>query len=82
MAVGTTMVRLLETAAADGVLRPFSGQTDLFIRPPYDFRTVDAMLTNFHLPKHDAVGLGSHIWWRRIDPTCLSGGDFRAVSIL
>jgi S-adenosylmethionine:tRNA ribosyltransferase-isomerase len=51
VAVGTTSVRLLETAAAGGKLRPFSGQTDLFIRPPYQFRTIDAMLTNFHLPR-------------------------------
>jgi S-adenosylmethionine:tRNA ribosyltransferase-isomerase len=51
VAVGTTSVRLLETAAADGILKPFSGDTDLFIRPPYEFRAVDAMLTNFHLPK-------------------------------
>jgi S-adenosylmethionine:tRNA ribosyltransferase-isomerase len=51
LAVGTTAVRLLETAAASGELQPFSGQTDLFIRPPYQFRAVDAMLTNFHLPR-------------------------------
>jgi S-adenosylmethionine:tRNA ribosyltransferase-isomerase len=51
VAVGTTSVRLLETAAAEGVLQPFSGQTDLFIRPPYDFRVVNCMLTNFHLPR-------------------------------
>jgi S-adenosylmethionine:tRNA ribosyltransferase-isomerase len=51
VAVGTTTVRLLETAASDGVLRAFRGSTDLFIRPPYEFRAVDAMLTNFHLPK-------------------------------
>ena len=51
VAVGTTSVRLLETAAASGELRPFAGHTDLFIRPPYQFRTVDAMLTNFHLPR-------------------------------
>ncbi|MCC6124330.1 MAG: tRNA preQ1(34) S-adenosylmethionine ribosyltransferase-isomerase QueA [Pirellulales bacterium] len=52
VAVGTTSVRLLETAASsDGVLQPFNGQTDLFIRPPYIFRAVDAMLTNFHLPR-------------------------------
>jgi S-adenosylmethionine:tRNA ribosyltransferase-isomerase len=41
----------LETAAADGQLKPFSGYTDLFIRPPYEFRAVDALLTNFHLPR-------------------------------
>ena len=51
VAVGTTSVRLLETAAADGNLKPFAGCTDLFIRPPYEFRMVDALLTNFHLPR-------------------------------
>jgi S-adenosylmethionine:tRNA ribosyltransferase-isomerase len=51
VAVGTTSVRLLETAAADGALKPYRGATDLFIRPPYEFRAVDAMLTNFHLPR-------------------------------
>ncbi len=51
LAVGTTSVRLLETAAAGGQLAPFSGHTELFIRPPYEFRAVDAMLTNFHLPR-------------------------------
>lgn len=51
VAVGTTSVRLLETAAADGVLKPFAGDTNLFIRPPYTFHTVDALLTNFHLPR-------------------------------
>ncbi|HTQ38885.1 MAG TPA: tRNA preQ1(34) S-adenosylmethionine ribosyltransferase-isomerase QueA [Pirellulales bacterium] len=51
VAVGTTSVRVLETAAADGVLRPWEGQTQLFIRPPYRFRAVDCLLTNFHLPR-------------------------------
>jgi S-adenosylmethionine:tRNA ribosyltransferase-isomerase len=51
VAVGTTSVRVLETASADGELKPFSGNTKLFIRPPYQFRTVDALLTNFHLPR-------------------------------
>ncbi len=51
VAVGTTSVRLLETAAAGGELMPFTGHTDLFIRPPYKFRTIDALLTNFHLPR-------------------------------
>jgi S-adenosylmethionine:tRNA ribosyltransferase-isomerase len=49
--VGTTSVRALESAAAGGVLRPFDGETELFIHPGYRFRTVDAMLTNFHLPR-------------------------------
>ena len=51
VAVGTTSVRLLETAAAGGRLAPFTGKTDLFIRPPHRFRAVDALLTNFHLPR-------------------------------
>lgn len=51
-AVGTTVVRTLEAAAgADGRVRPGAGSTDLFIRPPYDFRVVDALITNFHLPR-------------------------------
>ncbi len=51
-AVGTTVVRTLESAAApDGTLLPGEGETDLFIRPGYRFRIVDAMVTNFHLPR-------------------------------
>lgn len=51
VAVGTTVVRSLETAAQGGALEPFDGETDLFIRPGFRFRVVDAMLTNFHLPE-------------------------------
>ena len=51
IAVGTTSLRLLESAAADGTVRPFSGETDIFITPGYRFKAVDALLTNFHLPK-------------------------------
>jgi S-adenosylmethionine:tRNA ribosyltransferase-isomerase len=51
VAVGTTSVRVLETAAANGALQPMVGHTDLFIHPPYQFRSVDALLTNFHLPR-------------------------------
>lgn len=51
VAVGTTAVRSLEAAAAGGALVPFDGETDLFITPGYAFREVDALLTNFHLPK-------------------------------
>lgn len=51
VAVGTTVARTLEAASAAGTLAPYSGETDLFIRPPYQFRSVDALLTNFHLPK-------------------------------
>jgi S-adenosylmethionine:tRNA ribosyltransferase-isomerase len=52
VAVGSTSLRLVESAAADdGTLAPFSGETALFITPGYCFRAVDAMLTNFHLPR-------------------------------
>jgi S-adenosylmethionine:tRNA ribosyltransferase-isomerase len=51
VAVGTTSVRVLETAAQDGALKPFTGFTDLFVRPPFEFHAVDALLTNFHLPR-------------------------------
>jgi S-adenosylmethionine:tRNA ribosyltransferase-isomerase len=51
VAVGTTTVRTLEAVAAMGELRAWSGETRLFIRPPYRFRVVDALLTNFHLPR-------------------------------
>ncbi len=51
VAVGTTSVRTLETASTSGSLTPFSGDTRLFIQPPYQFQTVDVILTNFHLPK-------------------------------
>lgn len=50
IAVGTTAVRSLETAARGGELAPYSGETDIFIYPGYQFRVVDALLTNFHLP--------------------------------
>jgi S-adenosylmethionine:tRNA ribosyltransferase-isomerase len=50
--VGTTSARIVESAAGeDGRLRPFAGQTDIFIAPGYRFRCVDALMTNFHLPR-------------------------------
>jgi S-adenosylmethionine:tRNA ribosyltransferase-isomerase len=51
VAVGTTVVRSLESAVQDGRLQPFSGDTRLFITPGYRFSAVDALLTNFHLPQ-------------------------------
>lgn len=51
VAVGTTCIRTLESAWNSGHVAPYQGETDLFIRPPYKFRAVDALLTNFHLPK-------------------------------
>ncbi|MCK9542029.1 MAG: tRNA preQ1(34) S-adenosylmethionine ribosyltransferase-isomerase QueA [Novosphingobium sp.] len=52
IAVGTTSLRLLETATGeDGVIRPFSGDTAIFITPGYRFRAIDGLVTNFHLPR-------------------------------
>lgn len=51
VAVGTTTARTLETASSLGELRPWSGETRIFIRPPYSFRSLDVLLTNFHLPR-------------------------------
>jgi S-adenosylmethionine:tRNA ribosyltransferase-isomerase len=51
VAVGTTSVRVLETVAKAGAMAAWSGETDLFIYPPYEFRAVDALITNFHLPR-------------------------------
>ncbi|MEO0344697.1 MAG: tRNA preQ1(34) S-adenosylmethionine ribosyltransferase-isomerase QueA [Pseudomonadota bacterium] len=57
IAVGTTSLRALETAAANGRLAPFTGETRLFIRPGYRFRAVDGLITNFHLPKSSLMML-------------------------
>ena len=57
VAVGTTAVRGLETAAASGILRAFDGETSLFIRPGYRFQVVDALATNFHLPESSLLML-------------------------
>jgi len=51
IAVGTTSARLLESASASGQLECWEGLTDIFIRPPYGFRSTDGLLTNFHLPR-------------------------------
>ncbi|MGD2119962.1 MAG: tRNA preQ1(34) S-adenosylmethionine ribosyltransferase-isomerase QueA [Chromatiales bacterium] len=59
IAVGTTSVRSLESAAQSGEIREFHGDTQLFIRPGYPFRVVDALLTNFHLPQSTLLMLVS-----------------------
>lgn len=51
VAVGTTAVRALETAAQSGELQPYQGETRLFLTPGCGFRVVDALVTNFHLPE-------------------------------
>jgi S-adenosylmethionine:tRNA ribosyltransferase-isomerase len=59
IAVGTSTVRLIEAASQSGVVRPFSGNIDLFILPGYTFRITDAMITNFHLPRSTLIMLVS-----------------------
>jgi S-adenosylmethionine:tRNA ribosyltransferase-isomerase len=56
--IGTTGVRTLETATGrDGIVQPFRGETNIFLRPPYAFRGVDHLITNFHLPKSTLIML-------------------------
>ena len=65
IAVGTTSVRTLETVADErGFLRPCSGDTSIFIYPPYRFKCVDALITNFHLPESTLIMLVSALMGR------------------
>ncbi|MEM0922779.1 MAG: tRNA preQ1(34) S-adenosylmethionine ribosyltransferase-isomerase QueA [Pseudomonadota bacterium] len=65
IAVGTTALRLLETAASEtGVLRPWTGETDIFIRPGHRFRAIDGLMTNFHLPRSTLFMLVSALMGR------------------
>ncbi len=57
--VGTTAMRLIETAAASGEIKAWHGSTDIFITPGYEFRVADALMTNFHLPKSTLMMLVS-----------------------
>jgi S-adenosylmethionine:tRNA ribosyltransferase-isomerase len=59
IAVGTTVVRSLETAARTGTITPFSDETDIFIYPGFKFHCIDALITNFHLPKSTLIMLVS-----------------------
>lgn len=59
IAVGTTSVRCLETASQSGEIQPFYGDTDIFIYPGYRYRTVEALITNFHLPESTLLMLVS-----------------------
>jgi S-adenosylmethionine:tRNA ribosyltransferase-isomerase len=59
IAVGTTVVRALESAMREGELQPFAGETRIFIFPGYRIRSVDAMVTNFHLPESTLLMLVS-----------------------
>ena len=67
IAVGTTSLRLLESAAGeDGRVRPFEGDTAIFITPGYRFRAVDGLLTNFHLPRSTLFMLVSALMGREV----------------
>ncbi len=59
VAVGTTSVRCLETAAASGEIHPYNGETEIFIYPSYQFKVVDVLITNFHLPESTLLMLVS-----------------------
>lgn len=59
IAVGTTVCRSLETAALDGTLKAFEGDTNIFIKPGFEFHVIDALITNFHLPKSTLMVLVS-----------------------
>ena len=59
VAVGTTATRALESAARSGTLRPWTGETDIFIYPGFEFRVIDRLLTNFHLPQSSLLMLVS-----------------------
>lgn len=65
VAVGTTVVRALESAAQSGVLGPYDGETDIFIQPGFVFRVVDALVTNFHLPESTLLMLVAAFAGRR-----------------
>jgi S-adenosylmethionine:tRNA ribosyltransferase-isomerase len=65
IAVGTTSLRLLESATGeDNVIRPFEGDTSIFITPGYTFRAIDGLMTNFHLPKSTLFMLVSALMGR------------------
>ncbi len=59
--VGTTALRLIESAARTGSLRPWQGETDIFITPGFEFRVADGLMTNFHLPKSTLMMLVSAV---------------------
>ena len=64
IAVGTTSLRLLESAASDTGIQPFEGDTNIFITPGYRFKAVDGLMTNFHLPKSTLMMLVSALMGR------------------
>lgn len=82
VAVGTTVVRALETASRSGTVEPWTGPTDLYITPGYRFRSVDLLITNFHLPRSTLLVMLEAFMgpgWRDIYRTALERG-FRFLS--
>lgn len=65
IAVGTTVARTLEGAAIDGQLQPFTGKTDIFIYPGYQWRVIDGLITNFHLPRSSLMMMVSALIGRQ-----------------
>lgn len=63
--VGTTALRLIESAARDGAIKPWEGETDIFIYPGFEFQVTDALMTNFHLPKSTLMMLVSALMGQR-----------------
>ena len=83
VAVGSTALRLLESAAGeDGTLRPFAGETAIFITPGYRFSAVDLMLTNFHLPRSTLFMLVVGVLRARRDAARLCACDRDGLSFL
>lgn len=84
IAVGTTSLRLIESAAdEDGIIRPFSGDTDIFITPGYSFKAIDGLMTNFHLPKSTLFMLVSALMGRETMQTAYAhaiAGNYRFYS--
>lgn len=77
VAVGTTVVRTLETVAVAGEIEPGAGATDLFIRPGHRFQAVDLLVTNFHVPGSSLVVLVAAVLgerWRRVYESALERG--------
>ncbi len=81
IAVGTTSVRVLETTAKDGCVKPQKGWTSLYIYPGCKFKIVDVLLTNFHLPSTTLFLLVSAFCRGRINSECLPGGNSKKIPV-
>ncbi len=80
--VGTTALRLIESAGRAGEIAPWRGETDIFIRPGFEFRVADGLMTNFHLPKSTLMMLVSALMGAGADPRDLCPRDRRAIPVL